>query len=107
MDSARSPAAVEIHLHIRVKPGGLDALKAFLREATPFYEQPGGIRVTLWRKHDDTEALMERIEYATRADYEADDRRVREDPEMVGYLGRWRELLAGPPVVEVYESEPL
>jgi hypothetical protein len=28
--------------------------------------------------------------------------RVRDDPVMKEYLARWRALLAGPPVVEVY-----
>jgi hypothetical protein len=38
---------VTVHLRIRVARGREDDLRRFLREAIPFYESPGGIRVRL------------------------------------------------------------
>lgn len=73
---------------------------AFLREAIPFYETPGGIRIRLLEDQDDPERLIEVVEYATILDYEQDQERVRTDPEMGAVLARWRALLADPPEVE-------
>lgn len=97
------PHAVEVHLRIRVRGDQRAAFLEFLREAIPFYERPGGIRVTLWEEPANPGRFIERIEYATRADYETDDRRVRNDPRMKRFLERWRGLLDGPPEVEVFE----
>ncbi len=92
----------ELHLRLRVPQGGEPSLCAFLKDAIPFYEKPGGIRVRLVRRHDDPLAFIEIVEYATRADYEADQHRVERDPEMKRYLERWHSLLDGPPTVEVW-----
>lgn len=94
--------AVEIHLRIRVPESRRGALLEFLAEAVPFYESPGGIRVTLLREAGDPERYIERIGYRTEADYERDRHRVESDPEMRAMLERWRAIIEGPPVVEVY-----
>jgi hypothetical protein len=47
-DSSRSPELViELHLRGRVAQGRRDDLVAFLVEAIPVYEEPGGIRVRM------------------------------------------------------------
>jgi hypothetical protein len=95
---------VVLHLGGRVQPGRLDDLLAFLAEAVPFYERPGGITVSLLTGYDDPEEFIEVVEYADDRTYEADQRRVESDPEMRGYLDRWRALLTGPPRVTVYRD---
>ena len=99
-------AEVTLHLRIRVHPGGegRDALLTFLRDAVPFYESPGGIRVRLIEDHDDPDRFIEIVEYNTERAYLDDQHRVEHDPEMKGYLARWRGLLAEPPCVEVYRE---
>lgn len=42
-----TPGRIGLHLRIRVAPGRCDELLAFLREAIPFYERPGGIEVRM------------------------------------------------------------
>ena len=96
---------VYVHLRIRVGPDGGGALRAFLREATPFYEAPGGIRVRLLADASDPDRFIEVVEYEDEGAYERDRRRVEGDPVMKGYLERWRGLLAEAPVVEVYREE--
>lgn len=93
-----------LHLRIRARPGARDALLSFLREAIPFYERPGGIRVSLFEDASDPDRFVEVVEYADAAGFEADQARVREDPEMGARLERWRELLQGSPEVEVYRD---
>jgi quinol monooxygenase YgiN len=90
-DFAMPDGPVELHLRIRVKPGGAAALRAFLVEAMPFYTAPGGISIDLLQDQADPERFIE-----------ADQQRVESDPTMKGYLARWRALLAEPPVVEIY-----
>lgn len=97
--------AVEIHLRIRVRDEQRDMFLAFLREAVPFYESPGGIRVTILRDTNDPERYIERIAYRTEAVYQHDQQRIESDPEMKAYLARWRSLLDGPPVVEIYRPD--
>ncbi|HMN39559.1 MAG TPA: GNAT family N-acetyltransferase [Phycisphaerales bacterium] len=93
---------VGVHLRIRVSQEKRAAFDAFLREAIPFYEAPGGIRVRLVEEEGDPTRLIEIVEYASEMKYLADRERVTNDTEMAGYLERWRALLDGPPVVEVY-----
>ncbi|NUQ67854.1 MAG: antibiotic biosynthesis monooxygenase [Phycisphaerales bacterium] len=93
---------VELHLRIRVKPGGAAALRAFLVEAMPFYTAPGGISIDLLQDQADPERFIERVRYVDTPTFEADQQRVESDPTMKGYLARWRALLAEPPVVEIY-----
>ncbi|TVQ64365.1 MAG: hypothetical protein EA379_01800 [Phycisphaerales bacterium] len=94
-----------IHLRLRVAAARRDEFLAFLRDAVPFYERPGGIRVRLLRDERDPETYIEVIEYASRDAYERDQQRVEHDLEMRARLQRWRALLEGPPVVEVYAED--
>ncbi len=99
------PCAVALHLRIRVKPENHEALLGFLAEARPVYEQPvpgGAITMRLLQQRDDPNAFIEVFEYESVEAYEADDRRIREDPQQRALIDRWRSLLDGPPVVEVY-----
>ena len=80
---------------------------AFLRRAVPFYEQPGGVRVTLLRDEQRSGRYIERVEYADESVFESDQRRVAEDPHMKTLLAEWRDLLQEPPVVRVYRSVSL
>jgi hypothetical protein len=89
-------------LWIRVASARRPDLIAFLREAIPVYERPGGIRVLLLERVGVPEELCEIIEYASRERYEADQERAEKDFEMKALIGRWRTILDGPPVVEVY-----
>lgn len=93
-----------LHLRIRARPGARDALLSFLREAIPFYERPGGIRVSLLEDASDPDRFVEVVEYTDVVAFEADQARVKEDPEMGARLKRWRELLQGSPEVEVYRD---
>lgn len=96
---------VELHLRFRTKDPSGESLRAFLREAVPIYQSPGGIRVRLLRDRSDGAAFIEVIEYDTTADFDRDQLRVEHDPVMIELLGRWRSLLDGPPVVEVYAAD--
>lgn len=99
-----TPAAVEIHLRLRLRGGCYDAYMAFLEDGIPYYESPGGIRVRLLRDHADPERYIEVIEYGSQEIYEIDQQRVEHDQTMKAFLDRWRGLLAEPPVVEVYHN---
>lgn len=98
--------AIELHLRLRVKPGAREAFFDFLREAIPYYESPGGIRIRLLHDRAHPDRFIELVEYADERAYLDDQQRVEHDPTMKGYLARWRELLAEPPVVEVYANIP-
>ena len=97
-----SPTRIDLHLRVRVKPGMRDTFLDFLREATPFYESPGGIEIRLLQDMNDDHRFIELVLYRDEAAYRQDQHRVEHDPTMRKYLARWRELLAEPPVVEVY-----
>jgi quinol monooxygenase YgiN len=93
---------IHLHLRLRVKRGEREAFLAFLREAAPFYESPGGIRIGLLQDAADDHRFIEVVEYQDRAAYERDQKRIEEDPQMRSYLARWRTLLEETPQVEVY-----
>lgn len=95
---------IELHLRVRVKPESRPAFEAFLREAIPVYERPGGIRVRVVQGLDDPCELIEIVEYADRRTYEADQKRAESDPEHKAILTRWRQLLDGPPKVEFWSD---
>ena len=76
----------------------------FLREAIPFYESPGGIRVRLLADTGAPDRFVEIIEYASEHAYLEDEGRLKSDPTMARYLARWRALLAEPPIVEIYRD---
>ncbi|HET9140777.1 putative quinol monooxygenase [Actinophytocola sp.] len=97
---------IELHLRGRVAPGRREDLVAFLRQAIPFYERPGGIRVRLMWDVADPDRFIEVVEYADQQSHDDDQARVADDPEMSDYLRRWRELLAEPPQVETYRHDP-
>lgn len=99
-----SPGRVVLDLEISVAEPRLTDLLAFLRRAVPFYEQPGGIRVTLLRDDQRPGRYIERVEYADESAFELDQRRVAEDEHMKGLLAEWRGLLQEPPIVRVYRS---
>jgi quinol monooxygenase YgiN len=96
---------VELHLRGRTAPGRRADLIAFLREAIPFYEAPGGIRVRLLWDVTDPERFIEVVEYADRDAYDRDQERVISDPKMNAYLARWRAFLAEAPQVETYRVD--
>ncbi|MFO0832724.1 MAG: antibiotic biosynthesis monooxygenase [Phycisphaerales bacterium] len=96
------PTRIDLHLRVRVKPGRRDAFLAFLGEATPFYESPGGIEVRLLEDMRDDHRFIELVLYADEAAYLRDQQRVEHDPTMRALLTRWRDLLVEPPIVEVY-----
>ncbi len=100
-------ATVCLHLRIRVATERQAEFRMFLREAIPFYEAPGGIRVRLLLNDAEPDRFIEQIEYIDERTYQADDERTRSDPTMAQFLTRWRSLLAEPPVVEVYSEAPL
>jgi len=100
--------ATSVHLRIRVLSDRQSDLYEFLADAIPFYESPGGIRVRLLSDSGDPKRFIELIEYIDEKTYRQDDDRVSSDLTMAQYLARWRELLAEPPVVEVYrEVDPV
>ena len=100
-------ATVCLQLRIRVATERQAEFRSFLREAIPFYEAPGGIRVRLLSKDTEPEHFIEQVEYVDERSYQEDDERTRSDPTMAQFLARWRSLLAEPPVVEVYREAPL
>lgn len=80
------------------------ALEEFFARARVTYEAPGGIAARLQWSLDDPDAFVEVFDYADRATYEADQVRVDEDPAMRALITEWHGHLAGPPVVEAYET---
>lgn len=93
---------IDLHLRVRVTPGRRADFLAFLREAVPYYERPGGITVRLLEDLNDDHRFIELVLYDNEDVYRRDQERVEHDPEMQPWLARWRALLAEPPIVEVY-----
>ncbi len=96
---------IELHLRGRVALGRRPDFDAFLAEAIPFYESPGGIRVRVLWDVADPERFVEVIEYTDQAAHDRDQVRVENDVRMRDMLERWRDLLDGPPVVETYTRD--
>jgi quinol monooxygenase YgiN len=96
------PTRIDLHLRIRVAPGRRDEFLAFLREAIPFYERPGGIEIRLLQNKTDDHRFIELVLYDDESAYYRDQERVDTDPEMNLFLKSWRSFLAEPPIVEVY-----
>jgi hypothetical protein len=78
------------------------ALEEFLAEASPYYQEPDGIRVRLHRERDDACRFREIIEYESAQGFEVDDERTRSDPLMREYLACWRRLLDGDALVTIW-----
>src|SRR6185436_19766586 len=93
-----------LHLCIRVAEEKEERLLAFLREAVPYYEQPGDIRIRLLRSRSDPRRFIEVVEYADRSAHDRDQIRVASEPRMRSFLERWHDLLDGPVEVETYEE---
>ncbi len=96
-----------VHLRIRVAEERHDDLRAFLAEAIPFYEAPGGIRVRLLADDTEPEHFIELVEYVDERAYRLDEERVDSDPTMGAFLSRWRGLLEEPPIVETFHAVDL
>lgn len=92
-------AQVILHLKIRLLPGCDAAFAAYLVDAFPVFEAPGGCKGVVYQLDDGR--FDEVFYYATEADYLAGERAIHEDPAQIALLQRWRALLAGPPEVEV------
>ena len=97
-------AAIQLDLHLRVAREGRAAFFEFLREAVPVYEGPGGIRIRLLESLQEPGTFIERVVYADRAAFDADQARVETDPSMRVLLARWRDLLEAPPRVETWQE---
>lgn len=96
---------IELHLRGKAAAGRRADLVAFLTEAIPFYERPGGIRVRVLGDVADPDRFIEIMEYADQAAHDRDQIRVEHDPQMRGYLERRRALLDGPPQLETYDVD--
>ena len=96
------PTRVDLHLRLRVAPGRREEFLAFLREAIPYYESPGGIEIRLLQDKSDDHRFIELVLYRDEHAYERDQQRVASDPEMKRLLERWRSFLVDPPQIEVY-----
>ncbi|MBI2893595.1 MAG: GNAT family N-acetyltransferase [Deltaproteobacteria bacterium] len=99
------PPGPIVSLVYRCPPQRRAALVEFFREAFPFYEGPGGIRMGLYESVDDPGLLLELVAYATEEDYARDQVRVERDPEMLAVLSRFEAHLDGP--VEVRRMRPV
>jgi quinol monooxygenase YgiN len=93
---------IDLHLRIRIKEGRRAEFLAFLREAIPKYEAPGGIEVRLLERLDDEHEFIEVVHYENERAYAADQERVESDPRFRALLERWRELLVDAPAIEVF-----
>jgi len=95
-----------VHLHLRLQTAGerRAELVAFLRDATPFYTAPGGIRLRLLERRGTPNEFLEIIEYDTNEHFLVDQTRVEDDPHMRSLLARWRSILAVPATVELYDD---
>lgn len=99
-------AAVVLHLHIRVRAANREAFRAYIREAFPVFEAQGGCKGAVYGDASDPERYDEVFYYLSEESYQAGERAIREDPEQVLLLARWRALLDGPPRVEVFRRLP-
>jgi hypothetical protein len=99
------PPGPIITLVYRVAPEKRSDLLAFLRDAIPFYERPGGIRVALFESLDDPGLLLELVAYAGEREFAEDQERVEHDPGYIETLARWRSLLDSS--IEVRRMRPV
>lgn len=104
LDTLHVSKPIHLHLGIRVKEGQPTALVDFLREAVPYYEAPGGIRVRLLQSRDDRNRFIEVVECDSSEHFAADERRVAAHAEMQGYLRQWRSLLEDGVAAEAYDD---
>ena len=100
-----TPPGPIVGLTYRVAPERRAALLAFLQRAVPFYERPGGIRVSLYESLDEPGLVLELVAYASEDDYARDQERVEHDTEMRAVLEEFRATVGG--AVEVRRMRPL
>lgn len=103
-DREATPPRPLLFLSIRVAPERKDELLGFLRQAVTTYEELPGVRVRLLRSRQDPRRWIEMVEYPDQATYEADQRRVEDDPRMRQLLDRWHTLLEAEVGVETWEE---
>ena len=96
------PTRIDLHLRLRILPGRREEFLAFLREAIPCYQSPGGIEIRLLEDKSDDHRFIELVLYENESAYDRDQQRIANDPQMKRLLNRWRALLAEPPQIEVY-----
>lgn len=99
------PPGPIVSLVYRIPAERRPELLAFLRDAVPFYERPGGTRVGLYESADDPGLYLELVAYADETAYAADQARVEHDAEMLATLARFRAVVNGP--VEVRRMKPV
>ena len=104
VESDRGPSRWILHLRVRVAAENRERLIAFLREALPHYERPGGIRIRLLQSRDDPRRFLEIVEYEDRSAHDRDQVRVESEPQMRALLDRWHGLLEDSVEVETYEE---
>lgn len=95
-------AAVVLHLRIRVRAEHQPAFRDYIREAFPVFEATGGCVGAVYADAADPERFDEVFYYDSEASYQAGERALHEVPEQAALLARWRQLIEGPPVVEVF-----
>jgi hypothetical protein len=105
VERAMLPPGPIISLAYRVPADRRDQLLAFLRDAIPFYERPGRIRVGLYESVDEPGLYLELVAYADEVSYAADQERVEQDVEMLAVLDRFKGVVGGP--VEVRRMRPV
>lgn len=90
---------VVLHLTLNCRDPSGEELKDFLREAIPFYESLPGVKIRLL-EGPERGRFVEVVEYESENAFDRDHIRLSEDPKMINYIARWRELLIEPPLVE-------
>jgi quinol monooxygenase YgiN len=94
-------AVVILHLRIRVKAANREAFMAYVQVAFPVFEAQGGCKGAIYVDASDPERYDEVFYYDSEESYQAGERAIRENPEQVMLLERWRTLLEGPPLVQI------
>jgi hypothetical protein len=95
---------VILHLRSRVEPSARDDLIAFVADARPFYEAPGGISVRLLWEASGSGRFIEAVTYADETAHDQDQVRAESDPTMASYLARWHQMLVEPVTAERYRD---
>lgn len=86
---------VVLMLHMTTPRGGQEHLTRTLKQAVPYYKQPGGIRVRLLNSIDQPDDYIEMIEYETEEGYLRDQQRVSRDAKMRELIDQWHLALSG------------
>jgi hypothetical protein len=89
------PAAT-VTLTYFVEPANRREFLEFLAEAFPFYEAPGGIRMSLFESADEPGLFHEVASYETIQAYASDQMRVEKDQAMKAMLASFRTYVSGP-----------